>query len=187
MNLKKCLLLILTTTFLFVLTSCDVNKYEENTWYSYDTLTECLVKDLPKIQDVDYLKKNDENIYFYMTNNDYERYIDTVYNYLKSQNFKYLGTKGNAKDSLAGMFSTYYFKEADSLEEFRSNRDGADYIFIYSDGTKDNSRVVFNIIKFYIDNASTLEYKNKKFNYNTQMVVRHYSEAPLGGIPVLED
>ena len=57
MNLKKCLLLILTTTFLFVLTSCDVNKYEENTWYSYDTLTECLVKDLPKIQDVDYLKK----------------------------------------------------------------------------------------------------------------------------------
>lgn len=118
---------------------------------------------------------------------DYNSYVNIVYNYLKSQNFEYLGTKGDTKASLAGMLSTYYFKEANTLEEFRTDGDGSDYTFVYSDGTLDGSRIVFNIIKFYRDDNSTLEYKNKKFNYNTFMVVRHYSESPLGGIPMLKD
>lgn len=184
--MKKYLLLIFTMFFLVALTSCDINKYEENTWYSNDRLKECLVEDLPEIQNVDYVKKNDEDVYFYMNSNDYNSYVNIVYNYLKSQNFEYLGTKGDDKASLAGMLSTYYFKEANTLEEFRTDGDGSDYTFVYSDGTLDGSRIVFNIIKFYRDN-STLEYKNKEFNYNTFMVVRHYSESPLGGIPMLKD
>ena len=185
--MKKYLLLIFTLSFLVALTSCDVNSYEENSWYSNDRLKECLVEDLPEIQNVEYVKKNDEDVYFYMNSSDYNSYINTVYNYLKSLNFEYLGTKGDAKASLAGMLSTYYFKEANTLEEFRTDGDGSDYTFVYSDGTLDGSRVVFNIIKFYRDDNSTLEYKNKKFNYNTFMVVRHYSESPLGGIPMLKD
>lgn len=185
--MKKYLLLIFTMFFLVTLTSCDINSYEENSWYSDDRLKECLVEDLPEIQNVDYVKKNDEDVYFYMNSNDYNSYVNIVYNYLKSQNFEYLGTKGDDKASLAGMLSTYYFKEANTLEEFRTDGDGSDYTFVYSDGTLDGSRVVFNIIKFYRDDNSTLEYKNKKFNYNTFMVVRHYSESPLGGIPMLKD
>ena len=185
--MKKYLLIIFTMLFLITLTSCDINSYEENKWYSESTLKECLVEDLPEIQNVDYVKKNDEDIYFYMNYNDYNSYVNTVYNYLKSQNFEYLGTKGNAKASLAGMLSTYYFKEANTLEEFRTDGDGSDYTFVYSDGTLDGSRVVFNIIKFYRDDNSTLEYKNKEFTYNTFMIVRHYSESPLGGIPMLKD
>lgn len=185
--MKKYLLLIFTMFFLVALTSCDINKYEENTWYSNDRLKECLVEDLPEIQNVDYVKKNDEDVYFYMNSNDYNSYVNIVYNYLKSQNFEYLGTKGDDKASLAGMLSTYYFKEANTLEEFRTDGDGSDYTFVYSDGTLDGSRIVFNIIKFYRDDNSTLEYKNKEFNYNTFMVVRHYSESPLGGIPMLKD
>lgn len=185
--MKKYLLIIFTMLFLITLTSCDVNSYEENSWYSDDRLKECLVEDLPEIQNVDYVKKNDEDVYFYMNSNDYNSYVNIVYNYLKSQNFEYLGTKGDAKASLAGMLSTYYFKEANTLEEFRTDGDGSDYTFVYSDGTLDGSRVVFNIIKFYRDDNSALEYKNKKFNYNTFMVVRHYSESPLGGIPMLKD
>ena len=185
--MKKYLLLIFTMSFLVALTSCDVNSYEENSWYSNDRLKECLVEDLPEIQNVEYVKKNDEDVYFYMNSNDYNSYVNIVYNYLKSLNFEYLGTKGDAKASLAGMLSTYYFKEANTLEEFRTDGDGSDYTFVYSDGTLDGSRVVFNIIKFYRDDNSTLEYKNKKFNYNTFMVVRHYSESQLGGIPMLKD
>lgn len=185
--MKKYLLLIFTMFFLVALTSCDINKYEENTWYSNDRLKECLVEDLPEIKNVEYVKKNDEDVYFYMNSNDYNSYVNIVYNYLKSQNFEYLGTKGDDKASLAGMLSTYYFKEANTLEEFRTDGDGSDYTFVYSDGTLDGSRIVFNIIKFYRDDNSTLEYKNKEFNYNTFMVVRHYSESPLGGIPMLKD
>ncbi|MDD6879215.1 MAG: hypothetical protein PUD59_03180, partial [bacterium] len=86
--MKKYLLLIFTMFFLVALTSCDINKYEENTWYN---LKECLVEDLPVIQNVEYVKKNDKDVYFYMNSNDYNSYVNI--NYLKSQNFKYLGTK----------------------------------------------------------------------------------------------
>ena len=72
--MKKYLLLIFTMFFLVALTSCDINKYEENTWYSNDRLKECLVEDLPEIQNVDYVKKNDEDVYFYMNSNDYNSY-----------------------------------------------------------------------------------------------------------------
>ena len=186
--MKKNNVILLMMIILIITVSCDVNKYKENSWYSNEKLQECLVKELPKIQNVDFVNKNGEDIYFYMNESEFNLYINKIYNYLKSQNFKYLGTKGDTKESLAGMLSTYYFKEADLLEDFKSSKyDGSDYIFVYSDGTEDSGEVVFNIIKFYIDDNSILEYKNKEFKYNTQMMLRHYSEYPLGGIPVLKE
>ena len=42
--MKKYLLLIFTILFSITLTSCDINSYEENSWYSDDKLKECLVE-----------------------------------------------------------------------------------------------------------------------------------------------
>ena len=55
--MKKYLLLIFTILFSITLTSCDINSYEENSWYSDDKLKECLVEDLPEIQNGDYVKR----------------------------------------------------------------------------------------------------------------------------------
>ena len=84
--MKKYLILIFTMLFLFTLSSCDINSYKENIWYSDDKLKECLVEDLPEIQNENYVNKNDEDIYFYMNNSDYNSYINTIYNYLKMKN-----------------------------------------------------------------------------------------------------
>ena len=68
---KITFILLLSFVFTFILTSCDINSYEENSWYSESTLKECLVEDLPEIKNVEYVKKNDEDVYFYMNYKDY--------------------------------------------------------------------------------------------------------------------
>ena len=55
----------------------------------------CDVLELPKIEYCDYLKVNDEDVYvninpFYY---DYLKYVNEIYDYLKSQNYEYLGTR----------------------------------------------------------------------------------------------
>lgn len=104
----------------FLLVSCkinlDVNDYEKNTWFRKETLDLCLVSDFPIIEGSEFLKVNDENIY---VNWEYERYKDyvvTFYEYIKSKQFVYLGTRGEEHDTFVGAFTTYYFEPAQGLE-----------------------------------------------------------------------
>ena len=182
--MKKMLALcLIVVVCLCCLASCS-SAHEENSWFSEDKLNNCLVGDLPAISK-DYVNHSDEDIYVTFTDSEFEAYANLIYDYLCSQEYKYLGTRGEQKDTLAGVFTTYYFEPATELESFWNE---GDYIFVFSDGrTDENGDVEFIILVIYEVSAKTLEYGNKKFTYNTQISLRSGSEAPLGGFYVLNE
>ena len=182
--MKKLLALCLTAVLcLCCLASCG-SAHKENEWFSEEKLTDCLVGGLPTITK-DYVNHNDEDIYAELTNSEFEAYARSVYDYLLSQEYKYLGTRGEQKDTLAGVFTTYYFESATELESFWND---GDYIFVFSDGSTDeNGDVEFIILVIYDASTNTLEYGNKKFTYNTMISLRRGSEAPLSGFYVLKE
>ena len=137
--MKKYLVFIFALLFTFVLVSCDLNKYYENTWFSNESLQKCIVDELPEIKDTDYVNVNDQEIYMNLSEDEYEDYVETVYEYLKTQDYRYLGTRGEQNNTLAGVMTTYFFKEANSLEEFKDKYHEADYRYVYSDGTKEET------------------------------------------------
>ena len=183
--MKKLLALCLTVVLcLCCLASCG-SAHKENEWFSEEKLTNCLVGDLPTIEK-DYVNHNGEDIYVSFTDSEFKAYVKLVYDYLCSQEYKYLGTRGEQKNTLAGAFTTYYFEPATELESFRVIED--DYIFVFSDGSTDeNGDVEFIILVIYDVSTNTLEYGNKKFTYNTQISLRRGSEAPLSGFYVLKE
>ena len=183
--MKKLLALCLTVVLcLFCLASCG-SAHKENKWFSEEKLTQCLVGDLPTVEK-DYVNHNDEDIYVDFTDSEFKAYIKSVYDYLCSQEYKYLGTRGEQKNTLAGAFTTYYFEPATELESFRVLE--GDYVFVFSDGSTDeNGDVEFIILVIYDVSTNTLEYGNKKFTYNTQISLRRGSEAPLSGFYVLKE
>ena len=176
--MKKLLALCLTVVLcLCCLASCG-SAHGENTWFSEEKLTECLVGDLPTIEKK-YVNHNDEDIYVSFTSKEREAYVVSVFEYLKSQNFKYLGTRGEQASTLAGSFTTYYFKPATELSEFYVD---SSYKFVYSDGTLDEGGdPIFCILTIYDYEAKNLEYGTKNFAYNTLITLRYKSEAPLSG------
>ena len=176
--MKKLLALCLTVVLcLCCLASCG-SAHEENKWFSEEKLTECLVGDLPTIEK-DYVNHNGEDIYVSFTSKEREAYVADIFEYLKSQNFKYLGTRGEQASTLAGSFTTYYFKPATELSEFYV---GSSYKFVYSDGTLDEGGdPIFCILTIYDYEAKNLEYGTKNFAYNTLITLRYKSEAPLSG------
>ena len=183
--MKKLLALCLTAVLcLCSLASCG-SAHEENTWFSEEKLTDCLVADLPTIEK-DYVNHNDEDIYVSFTDSEFKAYVKSVYDYLCSQEYKYLGTRGEQKNTLAGAFTTYYFEPTNELESFRVEE--GDYVFVFSDGSTDeNGDVEFIVLVIYDVSTNTLEYGNKKFTYNTQISLRRGSEAPLSGFYVLKE
>ncbi|MBO5357645.1 MAG: hypothetical protein J6A95_07725 [Clostridia bacterium] len=183
--MKKLLALCLTVVLcLCCLASCG-SAHKENEWFSEEKLTNCLVGDLPTVQK-EYVNHNDEDIYVYLTDSEFKAYVKSVYDYLCSQEYKYLGTRGEQKNTLAGAFTTYYFEPATELESFRVLE--GDYVFVFSDGSTDeNGDVEFIILVIYDVSTNTLEYGNKKFTYNTQISLRRDSEAPLSGFYVLKE
>ena len=176
--MKKLFAFVLTAILcLCCLASCG-SAHKENEWFSNEKLTQCLVGDLPTIEK-DYVNHNDGDIYVSFTSKEREVYVVSVFEYLKSQNFKYLGTRGEQASTLAGSFTTYYFKPATELSEFYVD---SSYKFVYSDGTLDEGGdPIFCILTIYDYEAKNLEYGTKNFAYNTLITLRYKSEAPLSG------
>ena len=182
--MKKLLALCFTVILCVILLASCSSSHKENTWFSEEKLTKCFVSDLPIITK-DYVKHSDEQIYVKFTDDEFEAYAKTVYDYLCSQDYKYLGTRGEQKDTLAGLGTSYYFEPATELSEFYV--DGA-YRFVYSDGTLDeNGDPIFCIVRIYDCEARALEYGTKSFTYNTVISLRYKTESPLSGSYVLKE
>ena len=182
--MKKLLALCLTAVLCLILLASCGSSHKENEWFSEEKLTKCLVGDLPTVTN-DYVKHSDQQIYVKFTDDEFEAYAKTVYDYLSSQNYKYLGTRGEMKNTLAGLGTSYYFEPATVLSEFYV--DGA-YRFVYSDGTLDeNGNPIFCILRIYDCEVSTLEHGKKSFTYNTVISLCYKSESALAGVYVLKD
>lgn len=180
--MKKLLASILVLGLMVTCLAACRKDYRENQWFSKEKLSECLVPGLPEIQN-DYVNKSDEDIYVNLKTEEYQTCISELYEYLKAQNFKYFGTRGGQKATLAGTFTTYYFSPATELAEFLV--DGA-YRFVFSDGTTEDGKTVFRILTIYAYSGN-LEYSNKFFPYNTVISLRKGSETLLSGLYVLKE
>ena len=155
-------------------------QYEENLWYSDEKLSECLLPSMPII-DQPLLRQDDWKIYTSLTVPEFEDYVKLVYSYLQAQDFKYLGTRGHMKASLAGAFASYYFQPAETLEQHYQN---GVYYFIYSDGETDESgQIVFCCLLMQNSYGSgySLDHKGNKFYYNTAITLRKGSERSAAG------
>ena len=178
---KLITLCLLISLCLCCFASCN-GAYQENTWFAEEKLTDCLVSDLPKVTK-ESVNHNDENVFVSFTDDEFKAYVESVYDYLRSQEFKYFGTRGEEKDSLAGMLTTYYFKPATELSEFYVD---SAYRFVYSDGSVDeNGDLIFSMIYIYDYETRNLGYDSKRFSYNTVIKLCYKSEAPLGGFYTL--
>ena len=168
-----------------LLSSCS---YKQNEWISEEKLTKCLIPDFPEIKD-NYVVKGNSDIYVNFSKEEYEGYVGQVYEYLKSKNFLYLGTRGELKSSLSGAFNTYSLKFAESLEDFYV--DGA-YRFVYSDGKTEELDDTFRfsiltINTIGLNDTKTIEDDGIVFKYNTVISIDYNSEYPLSGRYVLPD
>ena len=188
--MKKLLALCLMAVLcLCCLTSCGLFKYRENRWFSEDKLTECLVSDMPQL-DCDYMKERDKVIYANLTEVEFNDYLNELYEYIIAKNFKHLGTRGGIASSLSGAFTTYYLEPATELSEFSIYDDV--YKFVYSDGkistSSEDDDFTFCILTVSrYENAQTLEYGIRKFDYNCEISLKFNSEAALGGRYTLKE
>ena len=132
--------------------------------------------------------KGDNDLYVYFSEAEYKSYVNGIYEYLKSKNFKYLGTRGELDSSLSGAFTSYYLKPVEKLEDFYV--DGA-YRFVYSDGRfedgEDELRFCILSISNLSSSTNTVEDDGKAFKYNTIVKLRYNSEYPLSGRYVLPE
>lgn len=168
--------LLIIVLCLCCLVSCG--SYKENEWFSEEKLDECLVPELPRLEKS--FIGDGNNVCVSFSNTEFNDYVQAAYGYLKSQEFEYLGTRGAIKSSLAGLFTTYYFEPAEELDDFLVN---GNYIFVYSDGTLDETGdPIFCILAIRYYGKTTIEYdRNKTFTYTAEISLSNGSEFALGG------
>ena len=175
--MRKMLATFLTLCLLLALAGCG-EDYQENVWYSNEKLTECLVPGLPQTGPT-LLNQSDWKVYDTLTNAEFDTYVQSVYDYLKAQNFQYLGTRGHYKSSLSIAFMSYYYQPTETLEQHYQN---GDYYFVYSDGSTDEGgSLIFWFLGIYRSSGTSRDYNGKTYNYNTKLVLRKGSEAPASG------
>lgn len=174
--MKKLSSILILCLLLSVLTGCS--DYKEDVWYSEEKLTECLVPDLPQTGPT-LLNRDNWRVYDSLTDAEFDTYVQSVYDYLKAQNFQYLGTRGHYKSSLSIAFMSYYYQPAETLAQHRQN---GDYYFVYSDGSTDEGgSLIFWFLGIYRTTDTSHSYDGKTYNYNTELVLRKGSEAPATG------
>ena len=174
--MRKQFVFLLILSILFSFSGCT--NYKEDTWYSDKKLVECLVPDLPQ-PSANLLNQEDWKVYDFLSNAEFDAYVQSVYNYLKEQNFAYLGTRGHYKSSLSIAFTSYYFQPAETLEQHYQN---GNYYFVYSDGSTDESgSLIFWFLGIYRSTNTSLQYDRKTYKYNTQLALRKGGEAPAAG------
>ena len=186
--MKKLFLLLIVILSLVCLSSCG---FRQNEWPSDKVLSERLIPDFPEISENyvvegNFVVEGDMKIYVNFTEGEYNSYINEVFEYLKSKNFTYLGTRGEFCTSLSGAFASYYFKEAYELSEFYS--DGA-YRFVYSNEDRNVEDPNFCVIVIYNNGfyrPSILEYNDTTFRYNTTIKLCYRNEYPASDYYVLE-
>ena len=175
--MKKFFINLILITCILVLSSCDGAEYKKNEWFTDDKLEQCGVSNLPTISCCsDYYYNNKSWVYFNASYHELEDYANIVYEYLKSQDFEYLGTRGHQKASLAGAFASYYFKEIETFEDCYTQTYGKQYIFVYSNGNvNENGHMIFNEIIIGKFDDRTIKYDGKDIYCNAQIQIGYDS------------
>ena len=171
--MKKVFINVIMIICILVLTSCNNTKYEKNVWFSNEKLEQAEISNLPAVTCSDYYNNSDW-VYFNVSGQELRDYASVVFEYLKSQNFEYFGTRGNQKSTLAGAFSSYYFKEIESFDDCHTQSYGKDYIFVYSNGQVDeNGQMTFNEIIIADFDNQAISYGGKDIYCNAKIQIKY--------------
>lgn len=172
--MKKVFINVIMIICILVLTSCNNTKYEKNVWFSNEKLEQAEISNLPTVTCSDYYYNNSDWVYFNVSGQELRDYASVVFEYLKSQNFEYFGTRGNQKSTLAGAFSSYYFKEIESFDDCHTQSYGKDYIFVYSNGQVDeNGQMTFNEIIIADFDNQAISYGGKDIYCNAKIQIKY--------------
>lgn len=170
--MKKIIINVIMIICILVLSSCDGAEYKKNAWFSNEKLDQCEISNLPSVTCSDYYYNNKDWVYFNASYHELDDYANIVYEYLKSQGFEYLGTRGNQKASLAGAFASYYFKEIETFEDCYTQIYSKQYIFVYSNGNvNENGYMIFNEIIIGKFDDKTIKYDGKDIYCNAQIQI----------------
>ena len=185
--MKKILAIILVLcTFTCCLASCNKNEdtviYEKNTWFTAEALELYMLEDLPEISEVEYIRGS-TTVFAKMSDEQLDNYANEVFEYLKGQEFKHLGTRGECVNSFLTI-SCYNFKSVDALEdcileEYDDSLNELTYLFVYSDGTVDeDGNVIFNIIRIEkFKEEDTVKNGDEVFKCNMKITIYHGREG----------
>ena len=188
--MKKILVIILVLcTFTCCLASCNKNEdtviYEKNTWFTAEDLELYMLEDLPVISGVDYLRGS-KTVFAKMSDEQFDSYANEVFEYLKGQEFKHLGTRGEWVNSFLA-YHVYRIKAVDTLEEcvleeYDDSLNELTYLFVYSDGTVDeDGNVIFNIIRIEKSKEEgTVKNGDEVFKCNMKITIYHEKEPNVG-------
>ena len=185
--MKKILVIILVLcTFTCCLASCNKNEdtviFEKNTWFTAEVLELHMLEDLPEISEVEYIRGS-KTVFAKMSDEQFDSYANEVFEYLKGQEFKHLGTRGECVNSFLTI-SCYNFKSVDALEdcileEYDDSLNELTYLFVYSDGTVDgDGNVIFNIIRIEKSKEEgTVKNGDEDFKCNVKITLYHGREG----------
>ena len=188
--MKKIFAIILVLcTFVCCLASCNKNDdtvtYEKNTWFTAEDLELYMLEDLPVISGVDYLRGS-KTVFAKMSDEQFDSYANEVFEYLKGQEFKHLGTRGECVNSFLA-YHVYRIKAVDTLEEcvleeYDDSLNEITYLFVYSDGTVDeDGNVIFNIIRIEKSKEEgTVKNGDEVFKCNMKITIYHEKEPNVG-------
>ena len=182
--MKKLVAILLILMSIATLSACSASTVK-NEWFSDEILEKCAVPNLPQLSDSDYYYTYSEGtddsfvfnyIEFKATSEEVREYARAVYEYLAAQDYKYLGTRGHQKSSLAGAFATYYFRDVDSFGECYTQTYSKEYIFVYSNDTDESDGIVFNEIIVSSIDSKTIKHEGKDVSCNAHIKL-NYDES----------
>lgn len=167
-----CLVVILIISILLGLRSCFLGLFPHNSVRFFDDnhLEEHLISDLPKPKN----KIADDygsSVYVYMTEQEFNQYVASVYKYILSCNFKRLGTRGEVMSGLIGI-QYYANTDVSQLSDFYNATAEAGvtpfngYIFVWADGTNDDT--------VWTSHYLEMKYLNDKNQMYMEMCYRLY-------------
>lgn len=166
------LIIVLTITIvLVVIVSNNRNeKWEKQRWFDESTLSDCLVSQLPKPQDTKCINVNRDKMLMYLDGNQYHAYALNIYNYLKNQKFKHLGTQGDFLDAIEQKDVYEFITDNGNYQKFLFDDD--DFKFIYSN-SEITSEGFFDSYVIYLNYVgdSTIVVGNKEYFYNIELTV----------------
>lgn len=161
------------------------NAFEKAKFFSSERLTEFMVVGLPAPTDIDSINLNSETILFDTDSDEFNEYLESVYNYLIGRNFKYLGTRGEVIYA-EGEAKQYAFFPHDKglyggYRHFSSNETPDDYYFVYSNSIKNEETGEIECCVIHIERVenSKAVIDGKTFVYDTIMSV--YRESVSEG------
>lgn len=145
--------------------------FRKSTWFSEEWLTECGLKDMPRIGGEYKAKIGESKVLVKMkAQENFEMYVsDHLYlMYLRERSFRHLGTRGDILSCDASIF-TYELVHGDDISDFR--KENGEYIFVVSNTRANFGKVDATVIHLRWVGNQSITVEGKPVSYNVIMSI----------------